>query len=462
MGDATVSSAPDKNRSIGTKFGTTMGNRRTDSPAANASGKKQYDFSVPSLDEVKANPYFDASLGNATAAPKERRSRDLVFNQKGKFIAQAAALRRQAQLEEMKARIAETARKAGLNEDRSEQALVVPAPPSVEWWDECLLIPKQVPGKDGTEQVFSYPDFNDDAMAAMALVKIDTEDSVVTRYVQHPVLLSTPQDKIPVPAKPMYMTKKEQKKKRRQNRMEVLQEKQAKVRLGLEPPEPPKIKKSNLMRVLGEQAVKDPTAVEARVNRDIAERREKHEATNEERKLTAEEKAAKLEANREKDKLKGLSMCVFRIDSLAYGKHRYRVDINAKQLDLTGMTILNPKLNLVIVEGGHWAMSKYKKLMMQRTNWAENDFSTQQSSSAPNHRQDEAAAEQSWLKPDDEQGRLKDLSANRCVLVWEGELRQQAFQYWTSKVCETDSEARRALERFKMENMWQLAKNYSD
>lgn len=34
------------------------------------------------------------------------------------------------------------------------------------------------------------------------------------------------------------------------------------------------------MRVLGEQAVKDPTAVEAMVNKQIADRAQKHEEMN--------------------------------------------------------------------------------------------------------------------------------------------------------------------------------------
>ncbi|KAB8345882.1 hypothetical protein FH972_022937 [Carpinus fangiana] len=462
MNDMASSSAPDKSRSIGTKFGTTIGNRRPDTPAS-VPASNQYDLSAPSLEDVKANPYFDASLGNATAAPKERRTRELLFHQKGKFIAQAAALRRQAQLEDMKHRIAEQARKAGLAEDRSEQSFIVPEPPDVEWWDESLLVSRQVDGDDGEKvEKFAYPDITAlDGSAVKAVVKIDVEDSVITSYVQHPVLLAAPQEKIPVVARGLYLTKKELKKKRRQQRLEILQEKQAKVRLGLEPPEPPKIKKSNLMRVLGEEAVKDPTAVEARVNRDIAERREKHETTNQENKLTAEQRHEKLAKNQEKDKAKGLMMCVFRIDSLAFGKHRYRVDVNAKQLNLTGMTILNPKLNLVIIEGGQWAINKYKKLMLQRIDWTENGFSTQQSSDAPNHNKHEAAAESTWLKPEDEDGRLKDLSENKCVLVWEGEEKQQAFKYWSNKVCETDSEARRALERNKMEYMWARAKDWT-
>jgi U4/U6 small nuclear ribonucleoprotein PRP3 len=55
------------------------------------------------------------------------------------------------------------------------------------------------------------------------------------------------------------------------------------------------------MRVLGEEAVKDPTAVEARVNREIADRHEKHLEINEERRLTKEQRNEKLARNQEKD-----------------------------------------------------------------------------------------------------------------------------------------------------------------
>ena len=60
---------------------------------------------------------------------------------------------------------------------------------------------------------------------------------------------------------------------------------QAKIHLRLEPPPPLKIKKSNLVRVLGEETVKDPTAVEARVSREIKEAHEGHLKANEELKL---------------------------------------------------------------------------------------------------------------------------------------------------------------------------------
>jgi len=425
-----------------------MGNRRAESPSL-AKGK-QLDLAAPTLEELKKNPYFDV----AVLPPKARKSRELLFHQKGKFIAQAAALRRQAQLEDMKRRIAESARKAGLDEDKSEQAFMVSQPPGVEWWDEGLLMGN------------TYPDFsilNDES--AERLCKITTEDSVITRYVQHPVLLTPPQEKTLFVPKPLPLTKTEQAKKRRQDRMEKLKEQQAKVRLGLEPPEPPKIKKSNLMRVLGEQAVKDPTAVEARVNREIAERREKHEAMNDERALTKEQRAEKLATQQATDAAKGLQVNVFRIDSLASGKHRYQVDINAKQHALTGITILHPKCNLVVVEGGAHSIAKYQHLMLKRVVWTDNlpslarDADQPASSGGKPGGGRDPVAEAAWLKPEDDTGALRDLSENRCVLVWEGEIRQRMFKKWGSRVCETDSEARSALERAKAEFYWTKARS---
>ena len=64
---------------------------------------------------------------------------------------------------------------------------------------------------------------------------------------------------------PVFLTKKEMKKLRRQNRREAWKEKQDKIRLGLVQPDEPKVKMSNLMRVLGNEAIQDPTKVEAHV-----------------------------------------------------------------------------------------------------------------------------------------------------------------------------------------------------
>ena len=170
MGDSIQDPRSGKGRqAIQPKFATTMANRRTDSPLSSKQPKpkKQWDLSGPSFEEIKENPYFDASLPPQTTSTRGRVPRQLIFNQKGKHIAQAAALRRQAALEAMKKRIAAQSRKAGMIDDiETEKVFLVPEPPEIEWWDEGLLA--------GT----SYSEIE-----LPQGLKIDTPDSVVTAYV---------------------------------------------------------------------------------------------------------------------------------------------------------------------------------------------------------------------------------------------------------------------------------------
>lgn len=428
------------------KFATTMANRRSKGKAE----KRQLEIQGPSPDmtDPSKNPYFDPNLASKVVAPR-RISKTLVFNQKGKYIEQANALRRQAALEAMKKRIAEAARKVGIDEDmHADKAFAVSCymsllykelvtnipllkhepPPEIEWWDQ------------GLTTASSYESITPGTLL------ITVPDTIVTHYVQHPVLLSPPQDKLAPPLKPFPLTKKEQKKVRRQRRAEALKEKQAKVRLGLEPPPPPKIKKSNLMRVLGEEAVKDPTAVEARVNREIRERHETHLKMNEERMLSKEQRLEKLVANQEKDLARGIHVLVFRIETLANGRHRYKININADQHALTGICILNPKFNLVIVEGGQHSITKFKKLMMNRIDWKET-ITAREGSKEP---EGDAGAEE---------GQAVDMTRNMCTLVWEGEVRQKGFKRFTTERFPSDALARERLERARMEYMWTQAKN---
>lgn len=396
------------------------------------SKQKPLDLSGPSQEEIKSNPYYDANITSG----KPRVSRQLVFNQKGKYIQQANALRRQAALEAMKKRIAEQRKKAGIDDDLDvERNFVVSDVPDIEWWDEGLVDC----GKN-------YEDIENPRV-----LKIDTEDPIITAYIQHPVPIEPPQDKNTPAPKPMYLTTKEQKKLRRQRRLQDLKEEQTKIRLGLVPAPPPKVKKGNLMRVLGEEAVKDPTAVEARVNKEIADRHVKHVEANNERKLTKEQKHEKLTLNQEKDAAKGLRILVFKINSLANGQHRYKIDMNAKQMNLTGICIMHPKQNLVIAEGGEHSIRTYKKLVCNRIDWAQN---------APSRdKDDRSEALNKWLRAEDEKGELKDISFNKCQLIFEGDINTRGFRKWGTKVCETDAEARDALSRAKMDNFWNLAKS---
>jgi U4/U6 small nuclear ribonucleoprotein PRP3 len=405
--------------------------------------------------QLEQNIKFDEEIYDPTLASRKggnRKTRELVFNQKGKFIAQANALKQQARIEEMKKRIAMETRKTEI-EEAGDKAFHVQPPPNVEWWDEDVLPPDQ-----NTYDEWDKPGRN----------RIESDDTIITIYVQHPVLLEAPQEAFQPGPKPMMLTKTEQKKVRRQRRMADMKEDQAKIRLGLVEPPPPKVKKSNMMRVLGEQAVKDPTAVEARVNHEITQRQNSHEAANEERKLTEEQRAEKLLQQQTADEAKGVKVCVFRVKNLSSGKHRYQVDIHAKQNKLMGIVVLHPTMNLVIVEGGAHSIKAYKKLMLNRIKWSENTLplsaATPTTFTGPVDWKEskQGTARNSWLNPMDDDGSLKDLSENRCQLVWEGEERAKCFKRWYSRVCETDGEAREALRRSGMENMWTLARSMNE
>ncbi|KAJ4312378.1 U4/U5/U6 small nuclear ribonucleoprotein prp3, partial [Neodidymelliopsis sp. IMI 364377] len=414
------------------RFATTLGNRRAETPTIDANPKPAAPKQKQQDDDFE-NPYFDPKAA-ALPGVRTRVSRGLQFNEHGKYLDQASKLRAQGRLEQIKKMLAKQARRAGLDEN-SERGFLVQQPPDIEWWDEGIL-------KDKTYDCIDEPE----------KVMIDSDDSIITFYVQHPPLLKAPQDQRLVEVKPMYLTVKEQAKLRRMRRAADLKEHQAKIRLGLEPPPPPKVKRGNMMRVMGEQAIADPTAVEMLVETQIAQRQHDHEEANEDRKLDKDQRHAKLQTNQDKDAQKGLYLCVFKVGTLAFGKHRYQIDQNAKQHALTGMTLFNPDLNLVIVEGGLHSIEKYKKLMLQRIKWSENAEPTEIQA-------EKQASDPQWMKSVDADGTLKDHSHNKCTLLFEGEVKNRAFRKWGSKMCETAGEAREVLARSKLDSLWALAKS---
>jgi U4/U6 small nuclear ribonucleoprotein PRP3 len=236
---------------------------------------------VEEVHDVTQTAYYDPRMASGAVGPRDRRSRKLKFNAPGKYVAVANQVRAQAQLEKLKKEIAETVKKTGMESEMelvSDQAIRRDPPPEVEWWDVPLL------------RNANYEDISADNVR----MDPDAEDVIITSYVQHPVPVPPPlPDAAPAP-KPLMMTKRERKKLRRQNRLERQKEKQDKIRMGLLPPDPPKVRIANLMRVLGTEAVQDPTKVEAEVRRQMMARQNAHNQHNDEKKLTAEEKREKL------------------------------------------------------------------------------------------------------------------------------------------------------------------------
>lgn len=83
-------------------------------------------------DTLLESEYYDTRLsyGTAGTAPKDRMGRGharptIKFNQQGKFVRMGEAIRAEAKMEDLKKRIMESARKAGLENEMEVQGRVI-------------------------------------------------------------------------------------------------------------------------------------------------------------------------------------------------------------------------------------------------------------------------------------------------------------------------------------------------
>jgi len=415
-------------------FATTKANQRV---AQAANKKKQMKVEKPDIEsfaDPSKNPYFDPNLAVESIAPKSRISRSLHFNKQGKYIEQANQMRTQARLEKLKQEIADSVKKTGMDVELdlvSDMSVKKEVPPNIEWWDAPLMKNPEI-----VEPIEENINFDTD------------NGSVITLYIQHPVQISPPNDNGPPPPKPLMLTKKERKKLRRQRRLEEQRDKQDKIRMGLLPPEQPKVKISNLMRVLGNEAILDPTKVEAQVREQMKSRQDAHKKHNEEKKLTKEERREKIKKKLMEDTSKVVQVAVFKVNDLSDGQKRYKVDINAQQLYLTGIVIVCPTQCMVVVEGGPKGIKQYKKLMLRRIDWSD---SKKMDTGDDEEDNDEEGGE----------GKPKEKKENKCFLVWEGSIKERLFKNgFKFKPCPTEYKVQETLEKFNATHYWELVKNY--
>ncbi|KAL2913551.1 U4/U5/U6 small nuclear ribonucleoprotein prp3 [Polyrhizophydium stewartii] len=386
------------------------------------------DFKDPSK-----NPYFDPSLKSGSAvAPKPRASRPIKFVQHGKYIEMAEKQRKEAMLEKLKKDIAEKIKTTGIEKEIelvSDRGMRTEPPPPVEWWD-AKFVPEE-----------SY-----DSMPATG--PFTHGDELITNLEQHPVPIQPPAEPGAPPPRPIMLTKKERKKLRRQRRLEDRKEKQEKIRLGLLPPEEAKLKLSNMMRALGDQVLLNPSLAEAKVREQMAARKQKHADLVASTKLTDEQRREKLRNKLKEDTSLMVQVAVFRINDLSHAQHRFKVDKNAQQYNLTGVAIVHPGLNLVVVEGGPKGIKAYRKLMLRRILWAKTSVGDEDD----DEDDDDAAGASSGAPAGD--------GANRCVLVWEGEVQNRAFRVFRFKSLPTDSMVREYLEKMRVVHYWDAARNF--
>ncbi|XP_057981807.1 protein RDM16 isoform X2 [Malania oleifera] len=405
----------------------------------NKQKKDAFQILKPELDvDPESNPHFDASMGinkNKLLRPKRM---NFQFVEEGKWSRDAEIIKLksqfgEAQAKELKAKQAQLAKakaEPGINPNLievSERVITKEKPkdpiPEIEWWDVPFLLSGMYDGVS-------------DGEITEEKLKMDK----ITIYVEHPRPIEPPAEPAPPPPQPLKLTKKEQKKLRTQRRLAREKDRQEMIRQGLIEPPKPKIKMSNLMKVLGSEATQDPTKLEMEIRSAAAEREQAHVDRNIARKLTPAERREKKEKKLFDDpNALETIVSVYKINDLSHPQTRFKVDVNAQENRLTGCTVISDGICVVVVEGGSKSIKRYGKLMLRRINWA-------------------AAVENEGEEGDDHE----EKPVNKCVLVWQGSVAKPSFNRFFVHECRTEAAARKVFSDAGVGHYWDLAVNFTD
>ncbi|NXX64475.1 PRPF3 protein, partial [Spizella passerina] len=372
-------------------------------------------------EDMESNTYFDPRV---SITPAQRQKRTFKFHEKGKFEKIAQRLRTKAQLEKLQAEISQAARKTGIHTS-TKLALITPKKelkegeiPEIEWWDS-YIIPN---GLDLPRAGFGIENPHRRWVCVCAMVLVGKSCAVGVSLPEEPS----------------------------QHLLHSLA-----VRI------------SNLMRVLGTEAVQDPTKVEAHVRAQMAKRQKAHEEANAARKLTAEQRKAKKVKKLKEDVSQGVHIAVYRVRNLSNPAKKFKIEANAGQLYLTGVVVLHKDVNVVVVEGGPKAQKKFKRLMLHRIKWDEQTSNTKGEGErccaagrgggnpAPPQRLNELYCV--VFADDDESDEESVKKTNKCSLVWEGTAKDRSFGEMKFKQCPTENMAREHFKKHSAEHYWDLA-----
>ncbi|NWV45987.1 PRPF3 protein, partial [Daphoenositta chrysoptera] len=376
-------------------------------------------------EDMESNTYFDPRV---SITPAQRQKRTFKFHEKGKFEKIAQRLRTKAQLEKLQAEISQAARKTGIHTS-TKLALITPKKelkegeiPEIEWWDSYIIPNGLDLVSQGAVELggcfspqlgrFGFVSKHERSAQATALVGLHGSE--------------------PHPTAGSCVCKRSAGKKVPDGRCCVQWEPSQLLFCSLA------VRISNLMRVLGTEAVQDPTKVEAHVRAQMAKRQKAHEEANAARKLTAEQRKAKKVKKLKEDVSQGVHIAVYRVRNLSNPAKKFKIEANAGQLYLTGVVVLHKDVNVVVVEGGPKAQKKFKRLMLHRIKWDEQTSNTKG-------------------EDDDESDEESVKKTNKCSLVWEGTAKDRSFGEMKFKQCPTENMAREHFKKHSAEHYWDLA-----
>ncbi len=377
--------------------------------------KHQRELMIPLTTKEQAASHIDPRM-DVMATSRERRS--LRFVKPGKYIARAQTMRMKQISREMRTNQFDTT-----DDGQIRRAISLEPIPAVEWWDELLL-------EDGT----SYDD---------KTLKSDA----ITNMIHVPIILDPVAEAVAPPPMQMMLTAKERKKIKRIKKVEKQKEEQDKIRLGLMQAPEPKMRLSNLMRVLGSDAIMEPSKMEAKVRTQMAERKQAHEEANASRMLTDDERKEKKRKKLQEDTNLEVHIAVFRAGDLTDGRRRFKVDVHATQFNLTGATVIFGNCNVVVVEGGPKGIAKFSRVMMKRIKWTG---------------EDEMGEEEEEEEDEDMEEGDRKTKQKKCVLVWQGVSHKRSFRTFRFEHCRSETAARKIFKDKNVPQYWDMCRNYRE
>lgn len=294
--------------------------------------------------------------------------------------------------------------------------------------------------KDGSSTV---PTVNLEELRTECWKAASLEHAKTSSLVQHIVPIRPPNAPKSTPQPTLFLTEKERKRQRKLRRQQKVQEQQDLQAAGLAPAPEPRLTLSNFIRVLGDQAVLDPSQMEQKVTQQMQARQQAHLERNAANQLTKEQRSEKRARKFQEDLSQRVSVAIFYVANMSHPYHRAKVDLNAQQYNLTGVCLecqQDPKFALIIVEGGPKAIKKYVRLLTVRMKWSE---PPQQPPDDDNN--------------DDDTERPQFDPNNKCEMVWSGLGLKRLFHGFLFQTAETHSQARKLLKSKGGEHYWDQA-----
>jgi hypothetical protein len=358
--------------------------------------------------------------------------------------------------------------------------------PGMEWWDAAFLPKDRRKEYETLSTAARQKNVRGQAEERLALFKKATtaatdpetrpsfsyEELSITNtrtwnLIQHPVPVlgnaEIAEASSGAQALPLMLTKKERKRVRRQQRAQRYNELIDQIKLGLLPAPEPKVRIANMMRVLKDAAVADPSAVEAKVREQMAARQKNHEMRNLAKKLTPEERREKWKVKMTAHGTAGPEAALFRVSELSNKQIRFKVDVNARETHLCGLALLTKsgEANLVLVEGGTRAVRKYVKLMTDRIDW--NKTTADDDDDAQSSDDDEDGPANGAASGGGQHGAggvtVKGVGSgpgSKCEMVWRGTVPKAHFTEFRFEEVRNAAAARKYLDSKQLVYMWDL------